>query len=142
MWSGNTMTSEQRFLAESGRYAYEGLDRILHEKARLGILTSLMANPEGLLFADLKTLCQLTDGNLSRHLQVLHEAGLVTICKGGSGRRSQTLAMLTPEGRARFQAYLLVLEQIVQDAATSEKQRQQRQNNTTRLPAQWISIQS
>src|SRR5262249_53123917 len=55
-------------------FAYEGLDRVIHEKARLGILTSLMAHPKGLAFADLKQLCGLTDGNLSRHLQVLEEA--------------------------------------------------------------------
>ena len=53
-------------------YAY-GLDRVLHEKARLGIMTSLVGHPKGLAFGDLKKLCNLTDGNLSRHLQVLQE---------------------------------------------------------------------
>ena len=67
---------------QSGRFAYEGLDRVLHEKARLGIMTSLVTRPEGLLFAELKRLCLLTDGNLSRHLDVLHEAGLVEIVEG------------------------------------------------------------
>ena len=47
-----------------GRFAYEGLERIIHEKARLGILTSLVAQPKGLLFNELKDLCALTDGNL------------------------------------------------------------------------------
>ena len=56
---------------QPGRFAYEGLDRVLHEKARLGIMTSLVGRPEGLIFADLKRLCALTDGNLSRHLDVL-----------------------------------------------------------------------
>jgi hypothetical protein len=55
---------------EPGRFAYEGLERVIHEKARLGITASLAAHPEGLLFNDLKDLCTLTDGNLSRHLQV------------------------------------------------------------------------
>jgi undecaprenyl diphosphate synthase len=68
--------------AERGRFAYEGLDRVIHEKARLGVLTSLVAHPKGLVFADLKRLCGLTDGNLSRHLQVLQEARLVDILKG------------------------------------------------------------
>ena len=63
--------------ASTGRFSYEGLDRVLHEKARLGILASLAANPDGVLFNDLKQLCALTDGNLSRHLSVLHEAGLL-----------------------------------------------------------------
>ena len=72
-----------------GRFAYEGLDRVLHEKARLGILTSLAAHSEGLLFCDLKQLCDLTDGNLSRHLRVLEEAELVEVCAPFSvaGRR-------------------------------------------------------
>ncbi len=51
-------------------YAYDGLDRIFHEKARLGIVTSLVSQGEGLGFSELKALCGLTDGNLSRHLQV------------------------------------------------------------------------
>ncbi len=65
-----------------GRFAYDGLDRIMHEKARLGIMTSLISRPEGLLFGELKQLCTLTDGNLSRHIEVLHEAGLVEVRKG------------------------------------------------------------
>ena len=48
-------------------FAYEGLDRVMHERARLGVLTSLLANPRGLSFAALRELCGLTDGNLSRH---------------------------------------------------------------------------
>ena len=65
--------------SEQGRFAYEGLDRVIHEKARLSVLTSLVAHPKGLVFGDLKQMCGLTDGNLSRHLQVLQEAGLVAI---------------------------------------------------------------
>jgi len=53
---------------DSAPFSYDGLDRVIHEKARLGLLTSLMAHPKGLAFADLKQLCGLTDGNLSRHL--------------------------------------------------------------------------
>ena len=72
------MTRKKREAAggESGRFAYDGLERVLHEKARLGIMTSLVTRPEGLLFSELKRLCALTDGNLSRHLDVLREAGL------------------------------------------------------------------
>ena len=100
-----------------GQYAYEGLDRIMHEKARLGILTSLASHPEGLLFNDLKELCSLTDGNLSRHLQALQEAGLVEVWKGYHKRRPQTLCRLSAEGRDRFLAYLAELEKVIQDAA-------------------------
>ena len=100
----------------SGRFAYEGLDRVLHEKARLGIMTSLVTRPEGILFTELKRLCALTDGNLSRHLEVLREAGLVEVWKGFENRRPQTLCRLSPEGRQRFVAYLEELEQVIRDA--------------------------
>ena len=99
-----------------GRFAYEGLDRIIHEKARLGIIASLATHPGGLLFNDLKELCSLTDGNLSRHLDVLAEAGLIEIHKGYEGRRPQTRINLTRQGRKRFLAYLAELERVVQDA--------------------------
>jgi DNA-binding MarR family transcriptional regulator len=98
-------------------FSYEGLDRAIHEKARLGIMTSLMAHADGLAFADLRHLCGLTDGNLSRHLQVLHEAGLVKITKGYEGNRPHTTCRLTAAGRQRFLDYLVVLERVVRDAA-------------------------
>src|SRR5271170_8446992 len=98
-------------------FSYEGLDRVIHEKARLGVLTSLMAHPKGLAFADLKQLCGLTDGNLSRHLQVLQEAGLVDITKGYEGNRPHTSCRLTKIGHRRFLDYLAVLERLVRDAA-------------------------
>ena len=103
------------------RFSYEGLDRVIHEKARLGVLTSLIAHPKGLAFADLKQLCGLTDGNLSRHLQVLHDAGLVAIQKGYEGNRPHTTCRLTADGRKRFLEYLSVLEQVVRDAAKAAK---------------------
>ena len=104
-----------------GRYAYEGLDRVLHEKARLGILTSLAAKADGLLFTDLKGLCNLTDGNLSRHLTVLQEAGVVEIHKGYKGKRPQTLCRLTDGGRKRYLDYIAVLESVLADAVDAAK---------------------
>jgi len=101
---------------QAGRFAYEGLARIMHEKARLGILTSLAASPRGLFFTDLKELCALTDGNLSRHLQSLEEAGLVSTKRGQVGRRPQTLIRMTEVGRQRFAEYVLELERVVGDA--------------------------
>ena len=98
-------------------FAYDGLDRVIHEKARLGVLASLIAHPKGLAFADLKRLCGLTDGNLSRHLQVLQDAGLVAVHKGYERNRPHTTCRLTAEGRRRFADYLAVLEQVVRDAA-------------------------
>jgi len=99
-----------------GRFAYDGLDRVIHEKARLGIVASLATHPGGLVFNDLKELCSLTDGNLSRHLQILSEAGVVQIWKGYKDNRPQTLCQLSELGRKRFLEYLNVLEGIVTDA--------------------------
>jgi DNA-binding transcriptional ArsR family regulator len=106
---------------EKARFAYEGLDRVIHERARLSVLTSLVAHPKGLLFNDLKDLCGLTDGNLSRHLAVLQEAGLVDIKKGFERNRPQTVCRITREGRDRYLEYLSVLEQVVRDAAAAVK---------------------
>jgi DNA-binding MarR family transcriptional regulator len=113
---------------ERGRFAYEGLERVLHEKARLGIMTSLVTRPEGLLFSELKRLCALTDGNLSRHLDVLREAGLVEVWKGFENRRPQTLCRLSADGRQRFVSYLEELEQVIQDAMPKAAKR------TARIP--------
>jgi DNA-binding MarR family transcriptional regulator len=107
---------------ETGRYAYDGLERVIHEKARLGIVTSLATHPEGLLFGDLKELCSLTDGNLSRHLQILHEAGFVEVWKGYQGHRPQTLIRLSSSGRKRFLEYVAVLENVVTDALKAPRQ--------------------
>jgi DNA-binding transcriptional ArsR family regulator len=106
----------------AGRFAYEGLDRVIHEKARLGLLTSLVAHPKGLPFGELKRLCGLTDGNLSRHLQVLQEDGLVAIDKRFEGLRPLTTCRITPSGRKRFLGYLEVLQQVVEDAKSEARQ--------------------
>lgn len=113
----------------AGRYSYEGLDRVLHEKARLGILASLAANANGLLFNDLKQLCSLTDGNLSRHLGVLSDAGLVEVWKGQSNSRPQTMYRLTKVGQTRFSEYLQLLERIVADAHASQQSAHARQSD-------------
>lgn len=107
---------------DPGRFAYGGLERVIHEKARLGILTSLAANSGGLPFSELKELCALTDGNLSRHLQQLEEAGLVEMRKGFEGRRPRTTVKITPIGKSRFVEYLNVLERVVADALKATKE--------------------
>lgn len=101
---------------EGARFSYDGLERTIHEKARLGLLTSLVSNPKGLSFVDLKRLCGLTDGNLSRHIKVLQDAGLVTVEKGYENNRPHTHCMITPEGARQFFDYVAVLEKIVRDA--------------------------
>ena len=108
--------------SNEGGFAYEGLDRVIHERARLSLLTSLMTNPKGLTFNELKRLCALTDGNLSRHLSVLENDGMVEIDKGYDRNRPQTVCRITAEGRARYLEYLETLEQVVRDAAKGAKE--------------------
>jgi DNA-binding MarR family transcriptional regulator len=68
-------------------------------------------------FGDLKQLCSLTDGNLSRHLRVLESAKMVEIVKGHDRNRPQTVCRITASGRRRYLEYLSTLEQVVMDAA-------------------------
>ena len=105
---------------DAGRYSYEGLDRVLHEKARLGILTALVARTVATAFTELARLCALTDGNLSRHLDVLVDAGLVEVHKGYEGRRPLTTCQITALGKKRFREYLAQLEKVLRDAAVEE----------------------
>ena len=104
---------------EPGQFAYGGLERVIHERARLSILSSLAAHPAGLLFNDLKALCHLTDGNLSRQLSALQSAEMVEVWKGTKNRRPQTLCRLTTVGRKRFLEYIEELERVVQNAQSS-----------------------
>lgn len=110
-------TSSRETRAVQGRFAYEGLDRVIHERARLSVLTSLMTNPKGVTFGDLKQLCSLTDGNLSRHLGVLEKARMIEIVKGQDRNRPLTVCRMTASGRKRYLEYLSTLEQVVLDAA-------------------------
>lgn len=114
-------------------FAYDGLDRVFHEKARLGIVTSLAGHRAGLSFSELKALCGLTDGNLSRHLQVLEEAGLLRLDKGYEGKRPHTRCMLTDKGRDGFAAYLAELERVLHAATRATRSRT---DDTSRLSEQ------
>ena len=108
--------ASQPATGERGRFAYEGLERVIHEKARLSIVASLASHADGLLFNDLKDLCSLTDGNLSRHLAVLQEAGLVEVKKSFQANRPQTWCKLTPSGKKRFVDYITELEKVISDS--------------------------
>ena len=102
-------------------FAYDGLSRVIHKRARLGVLTCLVTHPKGLPFPQMKKLCALTDGNLNRHLQVLTEAQLVSLAKGPDRERPQTLYRITALGRKRYLDYLAVLEQVILDGAPAVK---------------------
>ena len=101
-------------------FAYDALDSVIHERARLSVLTSLVTHPKGLGFADLKTMCALTDGNLSRHLQVLKTAKFVEITKDVDNNRPHTFCRITAVGRKRYLEYLAVLEQVIKDVVAGE----------------------
>ena len=106
-------------IKEPGKYAY-GLERVLHEPSRLGILASLAAHPDGLVFGDLKLLVGLTDGNLSRQIQLLQDEGLIDVEKSFVKNRPQTRCKMTPDGRQRFLDYIGQLERVVSDAVKAD----------------------
>lgn len=105
---------------DAGKFSYDGLDRVLHEKARLGIMTSLAARPLGIVFGELKSLCNLTDGNLNRHVDVLAKAGFIEVHKAFVANRPQTTCKMTALGRRKFREYLSELEHVLRDAADAQ----------------------
>jgi DNA-binding MarR family transcriptional regulator len=116
------MTGKTKAGLGEARFAYAGLDRVIHERARLSVLTSLVTTPKGLAFNDLKDLCALTDGNLNRHLRVLEKNKMVEILKNYDRNRPQTVCRITESGKARYMEYLSALEQVVRDAAGARKE--------------------
>jgi DNA-binding transcriptional ArsR family regulator len=96
---------------------YGELERIFHEPNRLAIMSSLLGAPDGLTFTELKTVCELTDGNLSRHLKALDEAKAVRIKKRFVRNRPQTTVYLSKHGRTGFLQYLQALEAVLTEAA-------------------------
>jgi DNA-binding MarR family transcriptional regulator len=114
-------------------FAYDALDSVIHERARLSVLTSLVSHPKGLAFGDLKAMCALTDGNLSRHLQVLVSAKFIEITKDVDGNRPHTFCRITAHGRKRYLEYLAVLEQVIRDVVAGEEANAA--GNSTQVPA-------
>lgn len=88
------------------------LDKVVHEKGRLAILSLLAASPE-LSFTELRDTLQMTDGNIVTHIRTLQEAGFVAVTKQFRESRPLTTCQLTPAGRAAFDAHIALLEQIV-----------------------------
>jgi len=104
----NRLAAEQAAL-DKGPLA---LDRLIHERLRLGIVSALAAN-ERLTFNELKRLLQTTDGNLSVHARKLEEAGYVACDKTFAGRVPRTVYHLTPAGRRALDKYLVHMEAII-----------------------------
>jgi DNA-binding MarR family transcriptional regulator len=102
-------------MAGSGSVTAEDLDRLIHERIRLGIVSALAAN-DAMSFADLRGVLGTTDGNLSVHARKLEEAGYVRVSKGFEDRKPRTEYSLTPKGRRALETYLAHMEQILSAA--------------------------
>ena len=98
--------------------AAPNLDRLIHERLRLGIISALAAN-ETLTFSDLKNLMNTTDGNLSVHARKLEEAGYIACTKYFDGRLPKTEYKLTAEGRRALESYLSHMEALIKQMKTT-----------------------
>ncbi len=93
--------------------AFLNLDRVIHEKGRLAIMSMLAASPE-LSFTELRDALSMTDGNVTTHIRTLQEAGYVSVAKSYQNNRPLTTVSLTTAGRKAFSDYVDLLEKIVQ----------------------------
>ena len=111
--------AEPRPARSAGMSAVEGaverttdLDRLIHERLRLGIISALAVN-NGVGFIELRDLLKTTDGNLSVHARKLEEAGYLTCTKTFVGRTPHTEYKITPQGRRALQRYLEHMEALI-----------------------------
>ncbi len=105
------------------QFALSALDRVFHERGRLAICSALIAHPEGISFTHLQDTCNLTDGNLNRHLHALAEMGIVETRRITGKGRPQTLVRVTRAGRERFLDYIDALEAVVRDVQRARKRK-------------------
>ena len=96
------------------------LDRVIHEKGRMGIMSLLAASPE-ISFTDIRDTLAMTDGNVITHIRTLQDAGYVAVAKSYQNNRPLTTCSLTPAGRKAFASYINVLDQIVRQSRSSKK---------------------
>jgi len=90
------------------------INRVIHEKGRLAIVSSLAASPE-LSFTELRDSLQMTDGNLTTHIRTLQEAGYIAVTKSFRNNRPLTTCRLTERGRDAFKEYIDCLEHILRE---------------------------
>ena len=110
-------SAETRTVSAKQKSAAPNLDRLIHERLRLGIISALAAN-ESLTFSDLKSLMNTTDGNLSVHARKLEEAGYIACTKYFDGRLPKTEYKLTTDGRSALQNYLNHMESLIKQMKT------------------------
>jgi DNA-binding HxlR family transcriptional regulator len=113
-----TTASGPRDTGTAKKSAAPNLDRLIHERLRLGIISALAAN-ESLTFSELKSLMSTTDGNLSVHARKLEEAGYIACTKYFDGRLPKTEYKLTTEGRRALQSYLNHMESLIKQMRSS-----------------------
>ena len=99
-------------VAKAAETVSNDLDKVIHERMRLGIISALAANDK-LSFGELKTLLDTTDGNLSVHARKLEDAGYVTMKKSFAGRTPLTEFKITPSGRKALTRYLDHMEALI-----------------------------
>lgn len=104
-------------------FAFSALDRVFHERGRLAICSALVANADGLSFTQIQEACDLTDGNLNRHLHALSEMGIVETRRITGKGRPQTIVRITREGRERFLDYIDALEDVVREVQRARKRK-------------------
>jgi DNA-binding MarR family transcriptional regulator len=110
-------SAESSAIRPTAKSAAQNLDRLIHERLRLGIISALAAN-EALTFSDLKHLMNTTDGNLSVHARKLEEAGYISCSKFFDGRLPKTEYKLTVAGRRALENYLSHMETLIQQMKT------------------------
>ena len=108
----------KRDVESSGRFAYDGLDRVIHEKTRLAMISALAVNPT-LTFNELKAVLKTTDGNVSVHARKLEDAKYISCTKSFEGRVPRTEYKLTTAGRRALERYLDHMEALIR--ATRER---------------------
>ena len=96
------------------------LDRVIHEKGRMGIMSLLAASPE-ISFTDIRDTLAMTDGNVISHIRTLQEAGYVAVAKSYQNNRPLTTCSLTANGRKAFAEYINLLDQIVRQSRPNKK---------------------
>lgn len=112
---GSSLRSEEGGASDAGP---PGLDRLIHERVRLGIVSALAVN-DTLGFNDLKVMLRASDGNLSVHARKLEEAGYIECTKSFKGRVPRTDYQLTPVGRREFKRYLDHMEALIEAVRVS-----------------------
>ena len=110
-------TTAPQAVPDSSKSAASNLDRLIHERLRLGIISALAAN-ESMTFSDLKNLMNTTDGNLSVHARKLEDAGYIAVTKYFEGRLPKTEYKLTAAGRRALENYLSHMETLIRQMRT------------------------